>query len=124
MFATVLCIDRRNNFSGALYGDLVYRTRKVVGKSNFSEPFRKLISRYKIIGYNPYIMRQTLCLAVNPFTVDSYALLFNSTAVVRASDSMTASLHKAFISGLVLDSMSLAWPAVVPFNSGSQRVKV
>ena len=29
------------------YGDLVYRFRKIVGKSNFSEQFRKLINRYK-----------------------------------------------------------------------------
>ena len=47
------------------YGDLVYRIRKIVGKSNFSEQFRKLINRYKRIGYNPYIMRQTACLVMN-----------------------------------------------------------
>ena len=29
------------------YGDLVYTFRKIVGKSNFSEQFRKLINRYK-----------------------------------------------------------------------------
>ena len=29
------------------YGDLVYRFRKIVGKPNFSEQFRKLINRYK-----------------------------------------------------------------------------
>ena len=56
------------------YADLVYRIRKIVGESNFSEQFRKLINRYKIIGYNPYIMRQTACLVVNPITVESYAL--------------------------------------------------
>ena len=33
-----------------LYGDLVYRFRKNVGKSNFSVQFRKLINRYKRIG--------------------------------------------------------------------------
>ena len=73
------------------YGDLVYRIRKIVGKSNFAEQFRNLINRYKRIGYNPYIMRQTACLVVNSITVDSYALLFNCTTVVRASASMTAS---------------------------------
>ena len=73
------------------YGDLLYRIRKIVGKSNFAEQFRKLINRYKRIGYNPYIMRQTACLVDNPITVDSYALLFNCMTVVRASDSMTAS---------------------------------
>ena len=29
------------------YGDLLYRFRKIVGKSNFSEQFGKLINRYK-----------------------------------------------------------------------------
>ena len=72
------------------YGDLVYRFRKIVGKSNFSEQFRKLINRYKRIGYSLDIMRQTACLVVNPI-IDGYASLFNCTTVVRASDSMTAS---------------------------------
>ena len=51
----------------------VYRIRKTVGKSNFSEQFKKLINRYKRIGYNLYIMRQTACLVINPTSVDSYA---------------------------------------------------
>ena len=55
------------------YGDLVYRIRKNVGKSIFSEQFRKLINRYKRIGYNPYIMRQTACLVMNPIMDDDYA---------------------------------------------------
>ena len=48
------------------YGDLVYRFRKIVGKSNFSEQFRKLINRYKRFGYSLDIMRQTACLVVIP----------------------------------------------------------
>ena len=43
------------------YRFLVYRFRKNVGKSNFTEQFRKLINRYKRIGYNLVIMRQTAC---------------------------------------------------------------
>ena len=73
------------------YGDLVYRFRKIVGKSNFSEQFRKLINRYKRIGYSLDIMRQTACLVVNPIIVNGYASLFNCTKAVRASNSMTAS---------------------------------
>ena len=109
------------------YDDLVYRIRKIVGKSNFAEQFRKLITRYKGIGYNPYtcIMWQTACLIVNPITADGYALLFNCTKVIWASDSMTP-LRKAFTSGLGLDALSLSWPAMVQldvfFNSGSQWV--
>ena len=41
---------------------LVYRFRKIVRKSNFSEQFRKLINPYKRIGYSLDIMRQTACL--------------------------------------------------------------
>ena len=73
------------------YGDLVYRFRKIIGKSNFSEQFRKLINRYNRIGYSPDIMRQTAYLVVKPIIVDGCALLFNCTTAVRASDSMTAS---------------------------------
>ena len=73
------------------YGDLVYSFRKLVGKSNFSEQFRKLINRNKRIGYSLDIMRQTACLVVNPIIVDGYASLLNCTTAARASDSMTAS---------------------------------
>ena len=73
------------------YCDLVYRFRKIVGKSNFSEQFRKLINLYKRTGYSLDIMRQTACLVVNSIIVDGYASLFNFTTAVRASDSMTAS---------------------------------
>ena len=64
------------------YGDLVYRIRKIMGKSNLSEQFRKLINRYKRIGYNTYIMRQTACLVINPIMVDDHASLFSCTAVL------------------------------------------
>ena len=74
------------------YGDLVYRIRKIVGKSNFSENFRNFINRYKRIGYYPCVMRQTACLVINTTSVDSYASFFNCTTVGGASDSMTAFL--------------------------------
>ena len=73
------------------YGDLVYRFRKIVGNSNFSEQFRKVINRYKRIGYSLDIMRQTACLVVNPIIVDGYASRYNCTTAVRVSDSTTAS---------------------------------
>ena len=73
------------------YGDLVYKIRKIVGKSNFSEQCRKLINRYKGIGYNPNVMRQTACLVIIPTSVHSYSSLFNCTTAGRASASMTAS---------------------------------
>ena len=73
------------------YSDLVYRLRKIVGNSNFSEQVRKPINRYKRIGYSLDIMRQTACLFVNPVIANDYASLFNWTTAVRASDSMTSS---------------------------------
>ena len=72
-------------------GDLVYRFRKIVGKSNFSEQFRKPINRRKTICYSLDNMHQTACLVINPIIVDGYVSLFNCKTVVRASDSMTAS---------------------------------
>ena len=61
------------------HGNLVYRFRKIVGKSNFSEQFRKIINRYKRIGYGLNIMRQTACLVISPIGVDSCVSLLNST---------------------------------------------
>ena len=54
--------------------------------TDFSDQFRKILMRYKRIGYNLNVMRQSACLVINPNTVDSYAALFNCTPVDRASD--------------------------------------
>ena len=73
------------------YGDLVYKLKKIIrGMTDFSSQFRKVIMRYKRIGYNLNVMRQSACLAINPIMVDSFAALFNCTPVDRASDSMMA----------------------------------
>ena len=72
------------------YGDLVYKFKKIRGMTDFSDQFRKIIMRYKRIGYNLNVMRQSACLVINPITVDGYATLFNYTPVDRASDSMMA----------------------------------
>ena len=72
------------------YGDLVYKFKKIVGRADFSDQFRKIIVRYKRIGYNINIMRQSACLVFNPVTVNNFASLFNCTPVGRASDSMMA----------------------------------
>ena len=58
--------------------------------TDFSDQFRKIIMRYKRIGYNLNVMRQSACLVINPITVDGYATLFYFTQVDRASDSMIA----------------------------------
>ena len=72
------------------YGDLVYKFKKIRGMTYFSDQFRKIIMRYKCIGYNLNVMRQSACLVINPITVDGYAALFNCTPVDRASDSIMA----------------------------------
>ena len=51
--------------------------------TDFSDQFRKIIMRYKRIGYNLNVMRQSACLVINPITVDGYATLFNCTPVGR-----------------------------------------
>ena len=71
-------------------GDLVYKFKKIVGRVDFFDQFRKIIVRYKRIGYNMNIMRQSACLVFNPITVNNFASLFNCTPVGRASDSMMA----------------------------------
>ena len=64
--------------------------KKNVGRADFSDQFKKIIVRYKRIGYNINIMRQSACLVFNPITVNNFASLFNCTPVGRASDSMMA----------------------------------
>ena len=72
------------------YGDLVYKFKKLKGINDFSFQFRKIITRYRRIGYNLNVMRQSACLVFNPIMVDNYAAFFNCTPVGRASDSMMA----------------------------------
>ena len=72
------------------YGDLVYKFKRIVGKPNFSEQFKKIIKRYIKVEYNLDVMRQSACLVLNPVTVYNFGFLFNCTTVNQASDSMTA----------------------------------
>ena len=72
------------------YGELVYKFKRIVGKPNFSNQFKKIVKRYIRVGYNLDIMRQSVCLVLNPITVYSYGFLYNCTTVGQASDSMTA----------------------------------
>ena len=72
------------------YGDLVYKFKKIRGMTDFSDQFKKIIMRYKRIGYNLNVMRQSACLVINPITVDCYAALFKCTPVDWAADAMMA----------------------------------
>ena len=68
------------------YGDMVYKFRKIIGKNDFPCHFKKIIVRYKKIGYNIDVLRQTAFLVVNPIKINRFAYLFNCTTVGRASD--------------------------------------
>ena len=72
------------------YGDLVYKFKKIRGMTDFSDQFRNIIMRYKRIGYNLNVMRQSACLVINPIRVDGFAALLTCMPVDRASDSMMA----------------------------------
>ena len=74
------------------YVDLVYKFKKIIGIPNFSELFKCIVNRFKRAGYTLDIMRQTARLAFNQVMVEGYAALYSCTAVVQASDSMTASM--------------------------------
>ena len=72
------------------YGDLVYKFGKLIGSNDFSFQFGKFITRYRRIGYDLNVMRQSACLFFGPIMVDNYAAFFNCAPVGRASDSMMA----------------------------------
>ena len=61
-----------------------------MGRTDFSDQFRKTIRCNKRIGFDLNVMRQSACLVINPITVDNFAAFFNCTSVDRASDSMMA----------------------------------
>ena len=86
--------------------------RKIVSRADLSDQFRKVIMRYKRIGYNISTMRQSAWLVINPITVNSFASLFICTRVGRATDSMMDTTLSLLIYlsrlGLVL-VLSVAW---------------
>ena len=74
------------------YEDLVYKFKKIIGNPNFSYLLKCIVNRFKRAGYSLDIMRQTACLVFNAMMVEGYSALFSCTAVVQASDTMTASM--------------------------------
>ena len=59
----------------------IHKFKRSVGKPNFSDQFKKIIKRYKIVGYN-----LISCDGLNPITVYSYGFHFKCTTVGQASD--------------------------------------
>ena len=95
------------------YGDLLYKFKKLIGSNDFSFQFRKIITRYRRIGYNLNVMRQSACLVFNPITVDNYAAFFNCTPVGRASDCDGPDLKLFILVGWGRSFLSVAWPTGV-----------
>ena len=44
------------------YGDLVYKFKKIMGRTDFSDHIHKIIITNKHIGYDLNVMRQSACL--------------------------------------------------------------
>ena len=53
-----------------------------MGKYHFSYHLKKIIIRYKKIGYNTDVLRLTACLVVNRVKVTYFAYLFDCTTEV------------------------------------------
>ena len=68
------------------YGNLVYKFRKIIGKYDFPFHFKKIIVRYKKVGYNVDDLRLSACLVVYPTKFNNFAYLYDCTTVGRDSD--------------------------------------
>ena len=72
------------------YGDFVYKYKRIVGKPNLSDQFKKIVKRYIRFEYK-YGYHATVCMpSFKPIAVYSYGFLFNCTTVGQASHSVTA----------------------------------
>ena len=65
---------------------LCINSEKIIGKNDLPFLFKKIVVRYKKIGYNINVLRQTACLVVNSISFNSFAYLFKCTTVGRTSD--------------------------------------
>ena len=52
-------------FEPEFYGDLIYKFRKIVGKTDFPYNLKRLSLTTKKIGYNMAVQGQTPCIVVN-----------------------------------------------------------
>ena len=63
-------------------------SENINGKYDFPYNLKKIIVRYKNIGYNIDVLRQSACLVVNPIKANNFAYLFDCTTVGLTSDCM------------------------------------
>ena len=72
------------------YGDLVCGFKKIVGRADVSDQFKRIIVRYKRVGCGVDIMWWSACLVFGPVAVGGFASLFGCTPVGRVSGSLVA----------------------------------
>ena len=48
------------------YNDLVYKFKKIMYRTDFSDQFKKITIHHKCIGYHLNVMRQCVCFVTNP----------------------------------------------------------
>ena len=95
------------------YGDLVYKFKKLIGWNDFSFQFRIIITRYRRIGYDFNVRRQSACLVFYPITIDNYAAFFNCTPVGRASNYDGSDIKLFILVGWGRSFLFVAWPTGV-----------
>ena len=54
-----------------VYGDLVYRTRRVKGEANFISSGLEIVKRLLCSQYDPAIIKRTIGIVISPFTASS-----------------------------------------------------
>ena len=82
-FVSSKIYDKRDDFDFDIFNfpflDVLLLTEYIYtnlkGLGDFSDQFRKIIMRYKRIGYNLNVMRQSACLVINSITVNGYDAL-------------------------------------------------
>ena len=85
-------LSLQKKFCQFQFDEVVMKFKKIIKKPNFSNLLKRIVNRFRSAGFSLDIMRQSACLVFNPIMVESFAALFSCTAVVQASDSMTASM--------------------------------
>ena len=96
--------------------------KKLIGRNDFSFQFRKIITRYRRIGYKLNVMRQSACLVFNPIMVDNYAAFFNCTPVGRVSDYYGPDLKLFILVWWDRGFLSVARPTGVKLVSGVSKL--
>ena len=74
------------------HGDLVYKFRKIIGKNDFPYHFKKIIVRYKKIGYNINALRHAWLLIQSRLTALLTSLIAGWLVGFRLNDSTILNL--------------------------------